>query len=126
LTIQRRHWIDRTHERDGGRYGVYLDSEWQRICERRQGELFGVNPAITPTSITSTQILATIPATDLATVGTLNVTVTNRRLEEELRAHRRSILTTSAGTDIDCANERDSRWCGLYFDSEWHGLCERG
>ncbi len=38
---------------------------------------FGSNPAITPTSVTSTQIVATIPATDIATAGTVNVTVTN-------------------------------------------------
>ncbi len=38
---------------------------------------FGSNPAITPTSVTSTQIVATIPAADIASVGTVNVTVTN-------------------------------------------------
>jgi hypothetical protein len=38
---------------------------------------FGSNPAITPSSVTSTQIVATIPATDIATAGTVNVTVTN-------------------------------------------------
>jgi len=37
---------------------------------------FGSNPAITP-SVTSTQIVATIPAVDIATAGTVNVTVTN-------------------------------------------------
>jgi len=38
---------------------------------------FGSNPAPTPTSITSTQIVVTIPAADIATAGTPNVTVTN-------------------------------------------------
>ena len=38
---------------------------------------FGTNPAITPTSVTATQIVATIPAADIATAGTVNVTVTN-------------------------------------------------
>jgi hypothetical protein len=38
---------------------------------------FGGNPAITPSSVTSTQIVATIPAADIATGGTANVTVTN-------------------------------------------------
>ena len=38
---------------------------------------FGSNPAITPSSVTSTQIVATIPATDIATAGTANVTVTS-------------------------------------------------
>ena len=38
---------------------------------------FGTSPAITPSSVTSTQIVATIPATDIATAGTVNVTVTN-------------------------------------------------
>ncbi len=38
---------------------------------------FGANPAITPSSVTSTQIVATIPAADIATAGTVNVTVTN-------------------------------------------------
>jgi len=38
---------------------------------------FGSNPAITPSSVTSTQIVATIPAADIATSGTANVTVTN-------------------------------------------------
>jgi len=38
---------------------------------------FGTNPAITPSSVTSTQIVATIPAADIATAGTVNVTVTN-------------------------------------------------
>ena len=38
---------------------------------------FGSNPAITPSSVTSTQIVATIPAADIATAGTVNVTVTN-------------------------------------------------
>jgi hypothetical protein len=38
---------------------------------------FGANPAITPSSVTSTQIIATVPAADIATSGTSNVTVTN-------------------------------------------------
>src|SRR6202008_4214797 len=38
---------------------------------------FGSSPAITPLSLTSTQIVATIPAPDIAAAGTLNVTVTN-------------------------------------------------
>jgi Protein of unknown function (DUF4038)/Putative collagen-binding domain of a collagenase/IPT/TIG domain len=38
---------------------------------------FGANPAITPSSVTSTQIIATIPASEIATAGTSNVTVTN-------------------------------------------------
>ena len=38
---------------------------------------FGANPAITPSSVTSTQIVATIPAADISTAGTVNVTVTN-------------------------------------------------
>jgi hypothetical protein len=38
---------------------------------------FGTSPAITPSSVTSTQIVATIPAADIATAGTVNVTVTN-------------------------------------------------
>ena len=38
---------------------------------------FGTSPAITPSSITGTQIVATIPAADIATAGTVNVTVTN-------------------------------------------------
>ena len=38
---------------------------------------FGTGPAITPSSVTSTQIVATIPAADIATAGTVNVTVTN-------------------------------------------------
>ena len=38
---------------------------------------FGTNPAIAPSSVTSTQIVATIPAADIATAGTVNVTVTN-------------------------------------------------
>jgi hypothetical protein len=38
---------------------------------------FGTNPAITPSSVTSTQIVATIPAVDIATASTVNVTVTN-------------------------------------------------
>src|SRR3984957_1233316 len=38
---------------------------------------FGSNPTITPSSVTSTQIVATIPAADIATAGTANVTVTN-------------------------------------------------
>jgi len=38
---------------------------------------FGSSPAITPSSVTSTQIAATIPAADIATAGTVNVTVTN-------------------------------------------------
>src|SRR6202043_3210925 len=38
---------------------------------------FGSNPAITPSSVTSTQIVATVPAADIATAGTVNVTVTN-------------------------------------------------
>ena len=38
---------------------------------------FGANPAITPSSVTSTQIIATIPATDIATAGSVSVTVTN-------------------------------------------------
>jgi hypothetical protein len=38
---------------------------------------FGSNPAITPSSVTSTQIVATIPAADIVTAGTVNVTATN-------------------------------------------------
>ena len=38
---------------------------------------FGSNPAITPSSVTSTQIVATIPAADIAEAGTVNVTVTD-------------------------------------------------
>jgi hypothetical protein len=38
---------------------------------------FGGNGAITPTSTTSTQIVATIPMADIATAGSVNVTVTN-------------------------------------------------
>jgi hypothetical protein len=38
---------------------------------------FGSSPAITPSSVTSTQIVATIPAADIATAGTVNVTATN-------------------------------------------------
>jgi hypothetical protein len=38
---------------------------------------FGANPSITPSSTMSTQIIATIPAADIATVGTVNVNVTN-------------------------------------------------
>jgi hypothetical protein len=38
---------------------------------------FGTNPAITPSSVTSTQIVATVPTTDIASAGTVNVTVTN-------------------------------------------------
>ena len=38
---------------------------------------FGSNPAITPSSVTSTQIVATVSAADIATAGTVNVTVTN-------------------------------------------------
>ena len=38
---------------------------------------FGSNPAITPSSVTSTQIVVTVPAADIATAGTVNVTVTN-------------------------------------------------
>ncbi len=38
---------------------------------------FGSNPAITPSSVTSTQIVATVPATDITAAGTVNVTVTN-------------------------------------------------
>jgi hypothetical protein len=38
---------------------------------------FGTSPAITPSSVTSTQIVATIPAADIATAGTVNITVTN-------------------------------------------------
>src|SRR5208282_5335296 len=36
---------------------------------------FGTNPALTPTSITGTQILVTVPAGDIATAGTNAVTV---------------------------------------------------
>jgi hypothetical protein len=38
---------------------------------------FGTNGALTPTSITSTQIQVTVPATDIATAGTKAVTVTS-------------------------------------------------
>ena len=38
---------------------------------------FGANPAITPSSTTSTQIIATVPASDIAAAGTANVSVTN-------------------------------------------------
>src|SRR6202012_2052394 len=38
---------------------------------------FGANPAITPSSVTGTQIVATIPPADIAAAGTVNVTVTN-------------------------------------------------
>jgi hypothetical protein len=38
---------------------------------------FGSSPAITPSSVNSTQIVATIPAADIATAGAVNVTVTN-------------------------------------------------
>ena len=38
---------------------------------------FGSSPAITPSSINSGQIVATIPAADIATAGVVNVTVTN-------------------------------------------------
>ena len=38
---------------------------------------FGTSPAITPSSVTSTQIVASIPAADIAAAGTVNVTVTN-------------------------------------------------
>ena len=38
---------------------------------------FGTSPAITPSSVTSMQIVGTIPAADIATAGTVNVTVTN-------------------------------------------------
>jgi hypothetical protein len=38
---------------------------------------FGSNPGLTPSSITSTQIVATIPAADITTAGTVNVTITN-------------------------------------------------
>jgi len=38
---------------------------------------FGANPAITPSSVTSTQIMATVPAADIAAAGSVNVTVTN-------------------------------------------------
>ena len=38
---------------------------------------FGSNPAITPSAVTSTQIVATIPAADITTAATVNVTVTN-------------------------------------------------
>ena len=33
---------------------------------------FGSNPAITPSSVTSTQIIATIPTADIATAGSAN------------------------------------------------------
>jgi hypothetical protein len=38
---------------------------------------FGTSPAIIPSSVTSTQIVATVPAADIATAGTVNITVTN-------------------------------------------------
>ena len=38
---------------------------------------FGSNPAITPSSVANTQIVATIPAADIATAGSVSVTVTN-------------------------------------------------
>jgi hypothetical protein len=38
---------------------------------------FGANPAIAPSSTTSTQIIATIPAAEIATMGTVSVTVSN-------------------------------------------------
>jgi hypothetical protein len=38
---------------------------------------FGANPALTPTSQTATQLQVTVPAADIATAGSLNVTVTN-------------------------------------------------
>jgi hypothetical protein len=38
---------------------------------------FGANPALTPTTITTGQILVTVPAADIAAGGTVNVTVTN-------------------------------------------------
>src|SRR6516165_9004414 len=38
---------------------------------------FGSSPAITPSSVSSVQIVATIPAADIVTAGTVNVTVTN-------------------------------------------------
>jgi len=38
---------------------------------------FGSNPAVTPTSVTATQIQVTIPASDTASAGNFNVTVTN-------------------------------------------------
>jgi hypothetical protein len=38
---------------------------------------FGSSPAITPSSVNSIQIAATIPAADIATAGAVNVTVTN-------------------------------------------------
>jgi hypothetical protein len=38
---------------------------------------FGANPPLTPTSQTATQIQVTVPVGDIATAGSLNVTVTN-------------------------------------------------
>jgi hypothetical protein len=38
---------------------------------------FGTNPPLTPTSQTATQLQVTVPASDVATAGPVNVTVTN-------------------------------------------------
>jgi hypothetical protein len=38
---------------------------------------FGANPALTPTTITAGQIIVTVPTGDIASAGSVNVTVTN-------------------------------------------------
>ena len=60
--------------RQGSRF--HINDNRYGICRRRHGE-FRASPAITPSSVTSTQIVATIPAADITTAGTVNVTVTN-------------------------------------------------
>ena len=84
---------------------------------------FGSNPAITPSSVTSTQIVATIPAADIATLGTVNVTVTNptgggtsnaRTFTISIPANVNACTATSCAVNLTSTNAGDLIVLGLF------------
>ena len=80
---------------------------------------FGSNPGITASSVTSTQIVATIPAADIATAGTVNVTVTNPAGGGTSNAQTFTV-TNPAPTEISIAPPSATAGRSFRIDREWH------
>ena len=81
---------------------------------------FGASPVITPSSVTTTQIVATIPAADISTAGTVNVTVTNRRAVARQRSDFHHQQSCPDG-NLPLPNECHCRRRRLHSHRQLHG-----
>ena len=83
---------------------------------------FGTSPAITPSSITSTQIVATIPAADIAAAGSVNVTVTNPAGGGTSNAQ--SFTINNPAPTVTSLSPTSATAGGAAFpDGEWNRFC---